>query len=116
MVTPRRPFPPVNQAVTVTATVTGQMGAPTVRYRDRANAGDHHHGETSDGVDLHREAAQGAAAGQLIRYRVEATNASGTTTPRGWTTACATRAWSWRTGFTSAIPVLEWFMPTRTTT
>ena len=65
---------------------------------------------TTSGGDAYTATIPGAAAGHLIRYRVEATNAAGTTTRRAWTTARRTRASSWPTASRSAIPVLEWFI------
>jgi hypothetical protein len=102
--------PAVNQAVTVTATVTGQVGAPTLRFRYGANAADQTMPMTSSGVDTFTANIPGTTAGQLIRYRVEATNAAGTNrSPR------ADDSWNYKgvvvaNGITSAIPVLEWFI------
>ncbi len=102
--------PAVNQAVTVTATVTGQVGTPTLRYRYGANTGDVLLAMTSSGVDTWTANIPGTTAGQLIRYRVEATNAAGTNrNPR------VDDSWNYKgvvvaNGITSAIPVLEWFI------
>lgn len=102
--------PAVNQAVTVTATVTGQVGTPTLRFRYGANAADQTMPMTSSGVDTWTANIPGTTTGQLIRYRVEATNASGTNrSPR------VDDSWNYRgvvvaNGITSAIPVLEWFI------
>jgi hypothetical protein len=102
--------PTVSQAVTVTATVTGLVGAPTLVFRYGANAADQTMAMTSSGVDTFSANIPGSTAGQLIRYRVEATNAAGTNrNPR------VDDSWNYKgvvvaNGITSAIPVLEWFI------
>ncbi len=99
-----------NQAVTVTATVTGQTGSPMLLVtRDHASeqAGI---AMTSTGGDNYTATIPGAAAGHLIRYRVRASNAARASflprvddsSPRMGVVA--------QSGVTSAVPVLEWFI------
>lgn len=101
--------PTANQAVTVTATVTGQTQAPVLVYRTMFNA-EQTVVMTSAGADVYSGVIPGTAAGQLIRYRVEATNAAGTNrSPRADDTA-PNKGVVVASGVTSNVPVLEWFM------
>ena len=105
---PTRPIPHANQAVTVTATITGQTTA-VVRYRIDFGA-EQTVAMSLAGGDSYTATLPGVAAGHLLRYRVEATNAARTSrVPRvddtiGWQGVVA------RNGVTSAVPMLEWFI------
>ena len=68
--------PTANQAVTVTATITGQTGA-VVRSQTDFGA-QLTTPMTPTGGNSYAATIPGAGAGHLIRYRVEATNAAGT--------------------------------------
>lgn len=100
--------PNANQAVTVGATITDQTSA-VVRYRIDFGA-EQTVPMQSVGGDAYTATLPGVAAGHLLRYRVEATNAARTSrVPRaddtiGWQGVVA------RNGVTSAIPVFEWFI------
>jgi len=59
--------PTVDQAVTVTATVTGQDGLPTLRFRYGANAADQTMAMTATGVNTYTADIPGSTTGQLIR-------------------------------------------------
>jgi hypothetical protein len=100
--------PAVNQPVTVSATITGQTGA-LVRYRVNFGA-QQTIAMTSAGGDSYTATVPGAAAGQLIRYRVEATNGAGTSTGPRTDDSSPFAGVVVANGITSAIPVLEWFI------
>src|SRR4051812_21862795 len=100
--------PAVNQPVTVTATVTGQTSV-SVRYRIDFQA-EQTVVMTSAGGDTFTADVPGAAAGHLIRYRVSATNASGTSfVPRTDDTAVY-QGVVVPSGISSPIRMLEWFI------
>jgi CotH kinase protein/Lamin Tail Domain/Fibronectin type III domain len=100
--------PAPNQPLTVTATITGQTSA-VVRYRVNFGA-EQTIPMTSTGSDGFSATIPGSAAGTLIRYRVEATNASGTNrSPRADDTVNF-RGVVVQDGITSAIPVFRWFI------
>jgi hypothetical protein len=101
--------PAANQAVTVTATVTGQSGAVTLFYR--ADFGvEQSTTMTSTGADGYTANIPGVAAGHLIRYRVQAANASGTGKfPRADDTLTYQGVVA-ADGVTSAIPEFQWFI------
>jgi CotH kinase protein/Lamin Tail Domain/Fibronectin type III domain len=101
--------PAANQAVTVTATVTGQSGAVTLFYRSDFGA-EQSTPMTSTGGDGYSASIPGVAAGHLIRYRVQADNASGTGRyPRADDTITYQGVVA-ADGITSAIPELQWFI------
>jgi hypothetical protein len=102
--------PTAGQAVTVTATVTGQTGTPTVVYRIGANGADTNLPMTSSGVDTYTADIPGSTAGQLIRYRVDATNAAGTNHSPRVDDSEHYKGVVVANTFTSAIPVLELFV------
>ena len=101
-------IPNANQAVTVSATVSGQTSA-LVRYRVDFGA-EQTIAMASLGGDSYSATLPGVAAGHLLRYRVEATNAARTSrVPRvddtiQWQGVVA------RNGISTALPTLEWFI------
>ncbi len=100
--------PSVNQPVTVTATVTGQTNA-VVRYRIDFGA-EQTVALVAAGGGTYTATVPGAGAGHLIRYRVEATNAAGTSrVPRADDTAVYNGIVV-PSGISSPIPMLEWFI------
>ena len=105
--------PAVNQAVTVTATVTGQVGNPVVRYRvdvPLSTVADSLITMTPLGGNVFTANIPGQAAGHLIRYRVEATNAAGANRSPRDDDSSPFKGVVVANGITSAIPVLEWFI------
>jgi len=101
--------PAANQTVTVTATVTGQTGDVTLLYRADYGA-EQSVAMTSTGGDGYSASIPGVAAGHLIRYRVQAANASGTGRyPRADDTIVYQGVVA-ADGITSAIPELQWFI------
>ena len=101
--------PAVNQRVTVTATVSGQTSAPTVRYRTDFNA-EQTVTMTSSGGSVFTASIPGAAAGHLIRYRVLASNAAATTTYPRVDDTIVYKGVVVPSGVSSPIPMLEWFI------
>lgn len=104
--TPTEPL--AGQPTTINATITGQDSA-TLRYRldfdpERTVA------MTRTGTDTFRATIPGAAAGHLIRYRVEATNAVATTLHPRVDDTIDFHGLVVPHAITSAIPVLEWFI------
>jgi hypothetical protein len=106
--TPAQPAP--GQAVVVTATVTGLTGTPNLRYlADFGNIVTVQ--MSSTGSDGFTATIPGVAAGHLIRYRIQATNSVGTTWfPRIDDTILYQGVVA-TSSVTSAIPILEWFIP-----
>ncbi len=100
--------PAVSQPVTVTATVTGQTSV-VVRYQVDFT-GEQTVAMTSLGGDAYTATLPGAAAGHLIRYRVEATNAAGTSYSPRLDDSSPFKGVVVASGVTSAVPVIEWFM------
>lgn len=100
--------PTANQAVTVTATITGQTGAIVRSQTDfgaqRATP------MTPTGGNSYTATIPGAAAGHLIRYRVEATNAAGTNFSPRLDDSSPYKGVVVGNGITTAIPVIEWFI------
>ncbi|MGY2701897.1 lamin tail domain-containing protein [Nocardioides sp. HB32] len=108
-VTPSTTSPAANQAVTITATVTGQTSAPALRYRADFNA-EQTIAMTNTSGDTFTATIPGVAAGHLIRYRVEATNAVTTSrVPRADDTINY-RGVVAQDNVTSALPVFRWFI------
>ena len=103
-----RPTPPANQPVTVTATITGQTTA-VLRYRIDFNA-EQTLTMTAAGADTYTATIPGAAAGHLIRYRVEATNANATTRLPRIDDTIIYRGVVAQDDVTSAIPIFRWFI------
>ena len=100
--------PAAGQAVTVTATVTGQDTA-VVRYRTDFAAEQTVMLQPAGG-DVYTAQIPGAAAGHLIRYRVEAANGAGTSrVPRSDDTTVYLPLVV-ASGVTSPIRMLEWFI------
>lgn len=100
--------PAAGQPVTVSATVTGQTSA-VLRYRIDF-AAEQTLTMAAGGADTFSATIPGAAAGHLIRYRVEATNATATTrSPRADDTVNFLGI-AVPHGISSPIPVLEWFL------
>ena len=103
------PAPPVaNQPVTVTATITGQTSA-VLRYRVDFNA-EQTVTMTPSGTDTYSATIPGAAAGDLIRYRVQATNANATTLSPRVDDTIVYRGLVVPHGISSPVPVIEWFI------
>ncbi len=100
--------PAPNQSVSVTATITDVTNATLIYRTDFA--AEQSTPMTSAGGDAFTASIPGAAAGHLIRYRIEATNAIRTSRfPRIDDTAIYQGVVA-ASGITSAIPVLEWFI------
>ncbi|HSS68131.1 MAG TPA: lamin tail domain-containing protein, partial [Nocardioidaceae bacterium] len=104
---PTAPAP--NQAVTVTATVTGQTSAPVVRYRIDFNA-EQTIAMTNAGGDTYTANVPGAAAGHLIRYRVAATNSASTSLVPRTDDTTVYQGVVVPSGISSPIRMLEWFI------
>jgi hypothetical protein len=100
--------PSANQPVTISATITGQNSA-TLRYRTDFNT-EQTLTMTSTGTDTYAATIPGAAAGHLIRYRVEATNTNATSRVPRIDDTINYRGLVVPHGLTSPIPVLEWFI------
>ncbi|WP_459972656.1 lamin tail domain-containing protein [Nocardioides pyridinolyticus] len=100
--------PVANQSTTVTATITGQDTA-VLRYRLNFNA-EVTVAMTASGGDTFSATIPGAAAGTLIRYRVEATNSVTTSRSPRVDDTTDYHGLVVPHGLTSAIPVLEWFI------
>jgi hypothetical protein len=103
---PTAPTP--NQPVTVTATITGLTSA-VVRYRIDFQT-EQTVAMTSEGGDLYTASVPGAAAGHLIRYRVSATNASGTSLVPRVDDTTVYQGVVVPSGISSPIRMLEWFI------
>ena len=100
--------PAPNQAITVSATVTGQTSA-VVRYRVNFGA-EQTVPMTSTGSNAYSATIPGSAAGNLVRYRVEATNANGTNRSPRVDDTVNFRGVVVQDGVSSAIPVFRWFI------
>ncbi|MGZ6736085.1 MAG: lamin tail domain-containing protein [Nocardioides sp.] len=100
--------PAAGQPVTITAAITNQSSA-TLRYRINFNA-EQSLPMTSNGDGTFSATIPGASAGQLIRYRVEATNANGLYRSPRIDDTINYRGVVVPHGITSPIPVLEWFI------
>ncbi|CAM3582700.1 lamin tail domain-containing protein [Nocardioides zeicaulis] len=107
-VTPSTTTPAAGEAVTVTATVTGQTSA-TLRYRTDF-AAEQSVPMTSTGGDTYAASIPGAAAGHLLRYRVEATNAVATTRSPRIDDTVTYRGVVVPSGISSPVPQWEWFI------
>ena len=101
--------PAANQPVTVTATITGQTTA-VLRYRIDFNAEQTLTMTATAAPDTYTATIPGAAAGHLIRYRVEATNANATTRVPRIDDTIVYRGLVVPSGITSPIPQWEWFI------
>jgi CotH kinase protein/Lamin Tail Domain/Fibronectin type III domain len=105
--------PAVNQPVVVTANVTGQVGSPVLRYRvdvPLTTVADQTVTMTPTTGTGFSATIPGAAAGHLIRYRVEATNPAGANRFPRDDDSSPYAGVVVASGVTSAIPVLEWFI------
>ena len=100
--------PAADQPVTITATITGQTSA-TVRYRTDFNA-EQALPMTAAGADTYTATVPGAAAGHLIRYRVEATNTIGTNRSPRIDDTINYRGLVVPSAISSPIPQWEWFI------
>ena len=94
--------------MTVTATITDQTSA-TLRYRIDFNA-EQTLAMTATGTGTYTATIPGAAAGHLIRYRVEATNANTTSRSPRIDDTINYRGVVAQDGITSAIPIFRWFI------
>ncbi|MFZ0322696.1 MAG: lamin tail domain-containing protein, partial [Actinomycetes bacterium] len=104
--TPTVPTP--GQAVTVTATITDVSSARVI-YRTDFGA-EQTTAMTSVGADAYTATLPGAAAGHLIRYRIEADNAIRTSKfPRVDDTIIYQGVVA-ASGVTSALPIFDWFI------
>ena len=104
--TPLVPTP--NQAVSVSATITDVTSA-TLRFRIDFGA-EQSRPMTSAGGDSFVASIPGGAAGHLIRYRIEATNAVTTSRFPRIDDSIVYQGVVVASGVASAIPVLEWFI------
>lgn len=105
--TPAAPAP--GEAVTVSATVTGLVGAPTLVYRSDF-AAEQTVAMTDMGAGLFQATIPGVAAGHLLRYRIQASNAAHSSRfPRVDDTIIYQGVVA-TNGITSALPVFEWFI------
>jgi hypothetical protein len=100
--------PAVNEPVTVTATVTGQTSA-TLRYRIDFNAEQSLTLQPAGG-DVYTATIPGAAAGHLIRYRIEAGNASAISRFPRLDDTTVYQGVVVPSGISSPIRMLEWFI------
>lgn len=107
-VTPSTTAPAPGEAVTVTATITGQTSA-TLRYRTDF-AAEQSVAMTAAGGDTFTATIPGAAAGHLLRYRVEATNAVATTRSPRVDDTVVYRGVVVPSGVSSPLPQWEWFI------
>lgn len=103
---PTTPAP--GQPVVVSAVVTGQTSA-VLRYRINF-AAEQTVPMTAVGADTYSATIPGAAAGHLIRYRVEATNPVASTRSPRVDDTINFRGVTVPHGINSPIPVLEWFL------
>lgn len=104
--TPAAPAP--GQAVTVNATITGVTSA-TLRYKVDFGA-EVSKPLTSTGGDTYTGSIPGVPAGHLIRYRIEATNAVGTSSLPRVDDSIVYQGVVASSGVSSALPVFEWFI------
>ncbi len=100
--------PAAGQPVVVSAVVTGQTSA-VLRYRIDF-AAEQTVGMTATGDDTYSATIPGAAAGHLIRYRVEAANQVASTRSPRVDDTINFRGIAVPHGINSPIPVLEWFL------
>jgi CotH protein/lamin tail-like protein/fibronectin type III domain protein len=100
--------PAANQAVTVTATITGLTSA-TVRYRTDF-AAEQSVSMTSAGGGVYTATIPGAAAGHLVRYRIEASNANGTSRVPRQDDTIVYKGVVAQDGVSTAIPEFQWFI------
>jgi hypothetical protein len=100
--------PQAGQPTTVSATITGQNSA-VLRYRINF-AAEQTVAMTSAGADTFSATIPGTAAGDLIRYRVEATNAVTTSRHPRIDDTIDYHGVVVPHAISSAIPVLEWFI------
>ena len=103
------PAPAPTQSVTVSATVTGQTGLPSVQYRVDFGA-EQTVPMQPVGAGTFSAQLSGAAAGRLIRYRVLAANAAGSSRSPRIDDSIRYHGVTVGNGVTSAIPVLQWFI------
>ena len=100
--------PTAGESVTVTATITDQTSA-VLRYRTDF-AAEQSVAMTDSGGDTWSATIPGAAAGHLIRYRVEATNTVATTRSPRIDDTVTYRGVVVASGITSPVPQWEWFI------
>ena len=101
-------IPATNQAVTVTATITGNSSQSLFYRVDFGN--EVNVPFTSTGGDVYSAVLPGVAAGHLLRYRVVATNSVGLTKSPRVDDTIVYQGVEAQTGVTSSIPVLDWFI------
>ena len=107
-VVPSTTSPTANQPVTVTATITDQTSA-VLRYRIDFNT-EQTLTMAANGDGTYSATIPGAAAGHLIRYRIQATNANATTSFPRTDDTIVYRGVVVPHAITSPIPVVEWFI------
>jgi hypothetical protein len=100
--------PTANQPVTVNATITDQTSA-VLRYRINFNT-EQTVAMTANGDGTYSATIPGSTAGNLIRYRVEATNANTTSRSPRVDDTINYLGVVVQDNITSAIPVLRWFI------
>jgi len=101
--------PTANQPVTVTATITGFTTA-TLFYRVDFGA-EVSMALTPAGGDTYSAVLPGVAAGHLLRYRIQTSNASGVTKAPRVDDTIIYQGVEAQSGVTSQIPILDWFIP-----
>ena len=101
--------PAADQPVTVSAAITGQTTA-VLRYRIDFNAEQTLTMTATATPDIYTATIPGAAAGHLIRYRIEATNNNGTTRSPRIDDTILYRGLVVPSGITSPVPQWEWFI------
>jgi PKD repeat protein len=101
--------PAANQPVTISVTMTG-ASAVQAFYRVDFGA-EVSLAMTAAGGDAWTATLPGVAAGHLLRYRVQATNAVGTSRRPRVDDTIVYQGVEAASGVTSAIPILEWFIP-----
>jgi hypothetical protein len=100
--------PTAGQPVTITATIADQTSA-TLRYRTDFNT-EQSATMRANGDGTFSATVTAPAAGHLLRYRVEATNATTTSRSPRTDDTITYRGLVTQDGISSAIPVLRWFI------
>jgi hypothetical protein len=108
-VSPSTTTPAVNEAVTVTATVTDLTSA-VLRYRFDFDAEQTLPLVATGNPDEYTATIPGTTAGRLIRYRIEATNAIATTRSPRVDDTVVYRGVVVPHSISSPVPVWEWFI------
>ncbi|MCU1361094.1 MAG: hypothetical protein JWN99_2383, partial [Ilumatobacteraceae bacterium] len=102
--------PAVNEPVVVSATIVGATATPTIKYRNDFAIEQSADMTLSATPNVYTATLPGAAAGHLIRYRIEATNAARTMRFPRIDDSEIYKGVVVADGVTSSIPVLDWFI------